>query len=247
MESQFLAKLDYVGDKLLRDLWDNREEIEFSPLDLFAIIANEFAHGNISARPWAAVLDKDIVFETIKSSLFNISCFLGRIEATGSNDRPVLRAYCYLLLWATQKLPPSELKTLLEILVFRGKTGMSNDVKDFLVGSIFDQLQLELQDVCADDCDRMSLSNRLTLSKDKDEIEDYWLKFDPDTEPPDKRNSILEKRDGICKVGYDVNRDVRCPLFSFEPNARNMEEFFDIITRVSTFRRNQDMVKRETM
>jgi hypothetical protein len=56
---------------------------------------------------------------------------------------------------------------------------------------IMTQQQSETQDVFSSDCRRMLATDRKALGEGKDEIDEYWLRLEPDSiEEPTARKSL---------------------------------------------------------
>jgi hypothetical protein len=212
MESQFWIKMHYVTEGILKGIWENRTEIDFTGLGVFALIANEFAHGDINKRPWAASLDFDVVLQSLMLSLTNLPYMQSRLHSTGASHLPIVRSYAYLIIHLLQIIDPSDMTNLIHKSVFNGDRNIIPDhFKEMLVAPVLDQLLSEMQDVCSSDCSRIYSLSPLYLTKYKDEIKEYWLKFEPSiVEKKEENNLILEKNDGLCKVGYDLNENGNC-------------------------------------
>jgi hypothetical protein len=118
---------------------------------------------------------------------------------------------------------------------------MPDDVKQMLIEPVVRQLQAELQDVCASDCSRVSMFDRATLTAKDDEVENYWARLSEEgVEVAENRRILrIEAYDEPCKVGFEVNKEVSCPLFEMEPGLSNLAEFMGVTKRVSAFRRAQ--------
>lgn len=247
METRFWNMLEYVPQKTLVDLWKAREEVEFTGLAFFAAVVNEFANGSIIHRPWGAALSPETALEVLSLGLTNVPYLTMRGTKAGVEMRPIARALAYLLLVAIDLLPADVVARIVEDSVYRGKKGeMPKDVKELLLMPIIDQLLSEMQDVCSSDCVRISTSERNVLTDGGDEVDTYWLRFDPDgVVVPDKKRFLrIESTSAPCAVGFSVGADKCCPLFAFEANANNVEELFAIIKRVAAFRKAQAKDKR---
>ena len=248
MESRFWNKLEFATPKALADLWKVRHEIELTEMGLFAVVANEFANGNITHRPWGAILHGRSLISVLQVGLLNVSYLSMRSIKGGGDPKPISRAFAYLILVALDTLPAQNVARLITDSVFRGKADeMPEGVQEFLLMPIADQLLSEMQDVCSSDCRRMSCFDRTVLTDDKDEIKDYWLRLEPDgvEEPVSRQILRLERFDAPCVVGFPVDKDRHCPLFLFEPSVKNTEELLTIIQRVAVFRKAQAAQKRE--
>lgn len=249
METRFWNKLEYVAPQALTDIWKSRDDIDMTAMGVFAAIANEFSQGTINNRPWGAVLEKESIAEVLSVGLVNAFYLCIRSSKAGADQKIIMRAFAYLILLALKDSPPEQVERLVSTSICRGdEDGMPKEAREMLLMPIADQLQSELQDVCASDCERISMLDRNVLTGDKDEVEDYWLRLEPDgvEEETDRRILRLEKHDAPCRVGFHVDKDHGCPLFEFEPTIDNFGAFLSIIQRVTKFRRNESaMARRE--
>lgn len=242
MEDRFWNKMEFVTPKSLADLWAARRELELTPAGLFAAITNEFAHGSIVHRPWGATLTSESLLAVLQIGIWNVIYLITRCNKAGVEEKPVARALAYLILCALDGLPATVVAEYVTASLYQGKAdSMSDKVKNYLLAPIADQLLSEMQDVCSADCERLYLLDYHTLTTDKDEVKDYWLRFEPEgiEEPAERRILRIEKNDAPCKVGFSVDADHGCPLFAFEPTHGNIDDMLAIIKRVSAFRKAQ--------
>ena len=72
----------------------------YRALGIFAAIANEFANGNITHRPWGAVLDAQSLVEVIAIGFHNVPYLLIRSSKAGADQRIIYRTFAYLILIA---------------------------------------------------------------------------------------------------------------------------------------------------
>lgn len=86
------------------------------------------------------------------------------------------------------------------------------------------------------------------MGERKDEIDEYWLRLEPDgvKEAHDRKFLQIEKLDEPCVVGFPVDADNGCPLFHTEPKAKTTGELLAIIKRVAEFRGREAAAKRES-
>jgi hypothetical protein len=232
----------------LAELWKARREIEFNSLGVFAAVANEFANGDIVSRPWGANLSNRPLLEVLQVGLVNIPYLMVRSSKAGVDEKPLTRAFAYLILCVLDVLPADAVCRLIEDSVFgdRGET-MPENVRSFLLMPIADPLRSEMQDVCSADCARMYSLGRSALTRDKDEVDDYWLRLEPESieQESDRRTIHLEHHHAPCHVGFPVDRDHGCPLFSIECNVGSVGDLLSIIKRVAAFRKAQSKDRRE--
>ncbi|NYT32119.1 restriction endonuclease [Rhizobium sp. WYCCWR 11128] len=249
LESRFWNKLEFVSSPTLKKLWKARAEAEFTSLGLFALIANEFANGSITHRPWGAVLDAASLVQVLHMGLVNVPYLMMRASKAGVEQTPLNRAFAYLILCAIDQLPAENVAELVIDSITRGKPDeFPEDVQAYLLMPIADQLLSEIQDVCSADCTRVSAFSRMTLTEGKDEIDEYWKRLEPagseEVEEPG-RHLRLERQDAPCQVGFAVNKDHDCPLFHIEPSVQNFGELLAILKRVAAHRKAQAAEKRE--
>ena len=136
--------------------------MEFSDLGLFAVIANEFANGDVDIRPWGVTASRDEVLAALSLSLANRPYLLFRNTRRGGDEKAVIRAYAYLLLCALNSSRAEEIADLFLNSVFgRYKEPIPDNIKMMLVMPILQQLHFELMNVCASDCLRISSDSRV--------------------------------------------------------------------------------------
>lgn len=247
MESRFWNKLEFVPEGTLADLWKRRKEIELTELGMFALTANEFANGSINHRPWGAVLGTESLFQTLSLAFANCGYLLLRSTKTGIKQSTLFKAFAYLILMALESAKPVELaEFILEALAQGKKDALPEDIQNFLLGPILDELLGQMQDVCSDDCQRIIGTKRRSLAEDEDEIDSYWLRLEPSGIEPDNdtRWLLVERNDAPCNVGFKVDKDHGCPLFAAEPNVRSLGDLLTALHRVVVFRKAQAAQKR---
>lgn len=249
LESRFWNKLEFVSSPTLAKMWKSRDDAGFTAMGSFALIANEFANGNIIQRPWGAVLGSHSLLEVLHIGLVNTPYLMMRALKGGVDQSPITRAFAYLILCALDKLSSESIAELIIDSITRGKRGdMPENVQAMLLMPIMDQLLSEIQDVCSSDCRRMMSLNRRALTEDKDEIEDYWLRLEAaglDEPEEPTRYLRIERNDAPCEVGFKVDKDNGCPLFAIEPTVQNFAEALAVIKRVAAFRKKQAEDKRD--
>ena len=195
LENRFWNKIEFVSPAALADIWEVRKETDVTPLGLFALIANEFANGDITKRPWGALFDPQSVIEVLSLGLHNLPFLLTRSSKAGIDQTILYRTFAYFILVTLDVLPADIVADLIDKSVTRnGEADFPEDVHEFLLMPIVDQLQSEMQDVCGEDCLRVHSFRRKSLTEDKDEIETYWLRLEPDgfKESEDERYLRIE-------------------------------------------------------
>lgn len=243
MEARFWNRLEYSPPGQLQKIWTERKTLEFSEMSTFAAIASEFSNGSITKRPWAAMLETTSLIKTLHLAFVNVSYLVLKSVKSGTDQTPMIRAACYLLMAALQDMEPEAAADLVNVSLYRGKEEeMPEEVRSLLLMPIIDQLLSELQDVCSNDCTRMSAIKSANLTQSADEIATYWERFnskggETGEDEQDGRRLLIEKTDAPCKVGFPLGPEVSCPLFGIEPTTGNLAEVLGTAKRVIAFRK----------
>jgi len=251
LESKFWNKLEYVPQSTLLELWNGKDSLKFDSMSSFALMCNEFVNGSINERPWALELDNESLIEAFQIGLLNTHYLATRASNAGVDQLGFTRALAYLLLRTLEIIPLETISTIIDECVYRGnKDKMPLNVRNYLVGPLIDQALSEIQDICTSDCRRISTIQKTSMAHQKDELENYWMRFEKGSviEPKEKKSHFLliESHDAKCNVGYQLNEKVGCPLFRLEPDADNAMEVIAVLKAVAAFRKQEAAVKRES-
>ncbi len=240
-QQRFWEKLEYTPVRALETFWTSRENIKIGESELVALIANEFAHGNVIDRPWAAQADPDDLFGALQMVLVNMPYLRLRAHKFGIDETPIFSAIAHMILVTLQLCEPEDLaEYVLDCVRARlTEPPAPNGVVEMMLLPILNQLGEEMQDVCSADCRRITCFDHPTLLGADNPVKVYWSRLDPKGTPRDaepKTYLRLEQHDAPCKVGFVLDRDHSCPLFKLKPQPGNLKEFLSVIERVSKFR-----------
>lgn len=249
LESRFWNKLEFVTPKSLLDLWKVRKDLSVTHMGLFALIANEFSNGDITHRSWGVNFDAGSVIDTLSLGLQNVPYLMIRSAKAGTDQTILFRTFAYLIVLGLHSLSADDLASIMDDSLSRGgEVDYPDEIHAYLLMPILDQILSEMQDICSEDCRRISSIRRKSVTKDNDEIENYWLRYEPqeqeEDEDEDRRYLLIEKTDAPCVVGFNVDEDNGCPLFAFEPTTKNTSELLEIIKSVAAFRKAEAFDKR---
>lgn len=168
MESRFWNKLEFVTPKTLTDIWEARNELQFEPAKMFALVANEFAGGNIIHRPWGATLSASSVQAVLAIGIYNVTYLVFRGSTAGIDQRIMHRAFAYLILAALNGSSAADIAELILVSLNRGEDELiPEQFQDLVLSPILNQLLSEMQDVCASNCLRMISTDRKSLGREK--------------------------------------------------------------------------------
>ncbi len=247
-EHQFWERIEYASPDTLSSLWDARRSLAIEPYAVFACIAGEFANGSITDRPWAAELSDDELKTTFLFAAANVIYLVHRSHLGGRDTGPIQRALSYVLLAVLQVADPEWVARGLLALTGRDEqTVLPENAREFLLMPILDQLQGELQEVCASSCSRMITTREQLRTSDGDEIERYWERLQRGGRATKTKQSqwlLLEKEDEPCRVGFEVSSQKSCPLFSLKSELSNVEAIVAVLHRVSRYRRTNAIKER---
>lgn len=243
VRDRFWNSLEYSPIASLKEFWVTRDVLPIAPLDRFALIANEIAHGSISERPWATQAEREQLLETLSIGLVNAAYLLVRASTVGIAQEPLINALAHVILAVLQDTPADALGPyILESIGSRNGKRLPDHVIEMLLLPILDRIATELQDVCSSDCRRISRSpSRLAVgAAAEDPIDTYWARFSKmPTATTDEPNKVLliESHSEPCKVGFQLDADNGCPLFAMEPGLSNIVEFLHALKTVASVRR----------
>lgn len=247
VQQRFWDKLEYTPLRALTTLWSSRDRIDIDPMERVALVANEFAHGSINDRPWAAQAPLDQLVAALHSALANLPYFGLKASKIGVDEEPLFAAIAHMILVSLQSVDAGKLaKLVLGSVQARQGEVLPEEVVDVLLPPPLERLAGEMQDVCAADCKRVTWTGPATLVGSEDPVKLYWRRLDPkggggDGKP--RKFLRLEKLKEPCKVGFELDDEHCCPLFEMKPTTANLAEFLAVVERVSEFRNAQAKAK----
>ena len=93
IRSKFWNYANYTDEPTLDDIWKFREKLSITPDTLLALVASEFANGNINKRSWATIVSDEIVVNSLVMALINFFYLLFRANAIGLKQEPFFKAW----------------------------------------------------------------------------------------------------------------------------------------------------------
>ena len=94
----------FTDDPTLASLWKDRKNIAIDERSLFALVASEFANGDIGLRSWALFATDDILISSLCNGLLNFLYLAFRANEHGVRQEPLIRAISYLLVVSIQRV-----------------------------------------------------------------------------------------------------------------------------------------------
>lgn len=223
MRERFWQHTSYATRMNLEELWVKRDALEWDSLAILAAVVSEFASGSISKRAWPLACGFDGLLELLGTGLANTLSFCIRAEEAGIEQGPYIDAVGYLILLALTQFPAEAVRFVLENFLDLPDTYKAEG-QALALAPILNCLAANVRNACTRDCVRVSLD----LAGPPDETaehyaEHYWdglvaAKESSETDlksrwPNLRRYSLtLEDSTKPCKVGFELNREVGCPL-----------------------------------
>nr|MBV6631387.1 restriction endonuclease [Oceanococcus sp. HetDA_MAG_MS8] len=223
----------------LRSIWEKRDKISVDERSLFALVASELANGNIASRNWTSVASNEVLVANLCNGLVNFLYLAFRANDHGARQDPLIGAITYLVQISLLRVGKDTTTALLTN-AWESVDGRDypQEVRNIILEPVLGTLQAELEDVCVSDCSRVMADAQVLSDK---EVESYWDRFGPggegDGEP--KRHLRLESYDRPCKVGFDVGKEQSCPLCAMERPHESIDEFMEVVERVTKFRMSE--------
>jgi hypothetical protein len=222
----------------LKGLWSARGNLSFGWKEILALSAGEVANGEPRARSWPLLLDDEHLADALLLGLVNLPYLLQRAELQGTSWETLMAALRFVFGCALLRLPAEVVKALVEDPWEHFDEGTPSPeartgLVDLLVVPLIRSLREELGDVCSTDCVRV-MTDPVLLEPhladpsywDRYILEAHSVEFDP-------RVLTIENDNAICKVGFDLDGEHRCPLFG---ERVELGEALDAYSRVLAMR-----------
>jgi len=232
IRSKFWNYANYTDEPTLDDIWKFREKLSITPDTLLALVASEFANGNINKRSWATIVSDEIVVNSLVMALINFFYLLFRANAIGLKQEPFFKACGYLILYLIYRIGAKDTANLLkEAWNTVEDREYPEPVRKIAIQPILTVLLNEIKDVCSEECSRIS-ADKFELTEK--EIADYWQRLLPEEGEIAENDRILIfwANDKPCNVGFKLNKNVNCPLFHCEKPEENLEDILSIIEQI---------------
>ncbi|MGZ4876690.1 MAG: hypothetical protein ACXVIO_00695, partial [Candidatus Angelobacter sp.] len=230
----------FTDEFTLKELWKERERLKINFKELVALVACEFANGDITARSWGMLVDEEKLVESLAHGLLNLLFLIFRSEESGTRQQPLIRGMAYLVLLCTTRVGADFTSDLLSRVWDQTDVKFPDHIRNMALEPIMRVVHGEVRDVCTSDCSRIS-TQRTLLSEG--EVSQYWDRLrvkegTPGRQEP-KRILTLEKYDGRCNVGFALNKEVSCPLCDQKEPQESISEVLHVIETVAKVRCKQ--------
>lgn len=237
--SRFWNYCSYPDQPALNALWKHRLQLDWTEETTIALIAGEFANGNISRRPWALLSSREGVLSTLGHALVNLIYFCQRADDVGIKQHPYIKGVAYLTLVALHQFSSETVATLFAR-IWEDAYGheIPEEISRFAIQPVLRQLTAEIRDVCVEDCSRV-VSDLGELTEE--ERDAYWDRLRLPTDYADEESDshrvlTVEAPDKPCKVGFEVDLVNRCPIINLREPERDIRHALETLWRIISVR-----------
>jgi hypothetical protein len=226
----------FTDEPALMEMWKNRSDISIDETSLFALVASEMANGSITNRSWGLIASDGVLAASLCNGILNFLYLAFRARERGLRQAPIIQAICYFVLISVDRLGKEAVANLLSNVWHElDESKFPSEVQKVILEPVLTTLQAQLKDVCTSDCRRIMTQPEVL---NEQEVEVYWdrLKISEPVSNESRRILTIEKTTEPCKVGFNLNEKVGCPLCNPESPHENIEEFIDTIDKLMRFR-----------
>jgi hypothetical protein len=197
---------------------------------MIALIASEFANGDIEIRSWGCLLEKDDLLNILLDGLTNFLYLIHKLNEGGSSQEPLIKSLSYLIMLSLLKVGYRETVNFLNNIWDIDERNLPEGVIKLILEPILNSLYKDCFDMCIDDCSRVSsdkYSDKQTTS------ESYTDRFSlKDVLKRDDSLLILESKDAPCNMGFNVKKFDGCPLNYISDDVDEKELLLEITYKV---------------
>lgn len=226
----------FMDELTLTKVWLEKESVEIDEQALFALAASEIAGGNLNSRSWATLVPNGTLAASLCIGIINFFYLVQRASERGCRPEPIIRAISYLLLVSVDRFGKESVSNLIDA-VWDDFDGRSYPLvaQQFILKPVVGYLQSELKDVCARNCRRVMTDLEILH---EEEVEAYWhrLNVTESAKEESKRILTIEKNTEPCLVGFELSKDIGCPLCNINNPHEHIEDFLDVVSRVMSYR-----------
>jgi hypothetical protein len=227
----------FTDEFTLNELWKEREGLAIDFKELVALVACEFANGDITSRSWAMLVDNEKLVNSLANGLLNLLFLIFRSEESGTRLQPLIKGMAYLVLLCTTRVGAEFTAHLLNSVWDQASVAYPGQIRNMVLEPIMRAVHGEIRDVCVSDCSRIS-TERTMLSES--EVGQYWDRLNVkdvaarSSQP--KEFLTIETHAAKCNVGFALNAEVCCPLCEEEAPHENILEVLRVIETVANVR-----------
>jgi hypothetical protein len=201
LRAQFWNHGIRAESSLLKRLWVERKQLNWDTRDRIAVIASEFANGNITERAWGSTLGSEDIMDVFKSALINGPGTFLRLHKAGHGLAEYYEFLAYLLLNMLIRFKTESVAEYMDSVWKNCEIEFSKDIQEMVIGPMVYRLEQELFDLCMSDCFRVTAKPNVLNARD---VKDYWERLRVrDVLPKIEKESLFMEINSVkCKVGF---------------------------------------------
>jgi len=211
--ARFLHSVRLPGEHELRSVWAVRGDLELSMRARVALACAELSHGDPEGRAWLLEQDEGYLLMSCALALVDLPPLAFRAHEFGVDEGPLLELGTYVIEVALARLTPALTRALVAnpYRFFEDAGDMEEAaslVREYFYDPAISRARRRLGAACAGDCTGMMADGldagspnafaRLTGPRERDVDDDYL---------------DIEKLDGTCAVGLELDEARTCPWF----------------------------------
>ncbi|SDQ92174.1 Restriction endonuclease [Pseudomonas sp. UC 17F4] len=239
LTTRFWERFEYTPVKLLEELWNARNELEITPFQRFALIANECSNRSLELRPWATATTPEQALHTLDIALANLYYLFLKVLRNGVNDSPIFKALSHLILITLREYSAELVSEMLKAFVSEwANKPMPEGVLEVVLEPVLRYVDQEITSICVPTCTRVSRKTRDDRMGDDHDLATYWYRFEQEGYPRVEDDRILwfEQTTKACVVGLCKLPDDRCPLLESDISLKSLESFLQIAKQIFSYR-----------
>ena len=239
INTRFFSYLQLPSGTDLIDLWENKQNLKFSPKTVLPIILAEAKFGDLVERQWGLWFEKDLLLETFIIGLLNIIYLSHKCEALGKDSLFIMGGMEYLLLSNLINFKAEEITESIDINILHNLFKNNQEESENSYGLIQIILEPIIFNICfklLEVCDQNYLCKKLSLGSDiKNE---YIKKFISNEINENRPLLIIQNLKENCKFDLEIP-DNNCPLMYIKDNHKitdknSLLKVLEIIQKVFT-------------
>lgn len=231
-ETRFWDFSTYTGEIYLEELWENRDDITLDSNSLLALIASEFANGNIGERAWGAYCSTEELNKLLANSILNCMYLLFRTEKNGASKYPLIQSLSYIIFCSLLRNGLDATYSILNNVWELHDKEMPDRIKSIVFEPIINCILKDLFDICTDDCTRIIGDKYCDVDYSSD---NYFARFKVLENNTNKKSIlIIESKEEPCRFGFNLKKFKGCPLNSYNFEFENIAELLLIAKTILT-------------
>lgn len=221
-ETRFWDYATYSGEIYLEELWEKRDVINLESNSLLALIASEFANGNIEKRAWGAYCSTEELNKLLANSILNSMYLLFKTEKNGASKYPIIQSLPYIILCSLLRNGLDATYSILDNVWKLHDKEIPDKVKNIVFEPVINCVLRDLFDICTNDCKRVIGDKYGNLDYSS---QNYMARFEAlEIDTDSESMLIIESKEEPCRFDFNLEKFKGCPLNNYEFEFENIGE-----------------------